>query len=396
VDFADWYRVVAIEPRPELLEKRRRAMEDVVPGLDLAGVLELVRLLYDAPARDPQFIERYREAFRAIDATFPMRDNEAELGILAAATIVSVLEHRGGAVADLAAQATVCADCQGHRPGERPPGVVPRAREYLSARAAALRVAPDLTGVAKPVLDTEALLARMERLLDLPAPAGRGRAASESGIGAVLEGSYGLGSPSLPRDAPAADAGGLALQSVVAAVLDVAAATAKVAEEHARRLRLHGEQLDVLWWLVAEYSRDLRQEVRVVPLPVLCVVAGKELADLTAVLPGPPGAAGALDRILRAAEPELRSSTTISEAVSGIPRAWRTGWAAGDRPQPLEHLCPVIMAVRRSLEADGGDEWTAAVWEATGVDVAEDIHPLDLAMQAYEEALLLRFFAPGR
>jgi hypothetical protein len=113
-------------------------------------------------------------------------------------------------------------------------------------------------------------------------------------------------------------------------------------------------------------------------------------------LPGPPGAAGALDRILRAAEPELRSSTTISEAVSGIPRAWRTGWAAGDRPQPLEHLCPVIMAVRRSLEADGGDEWTAAVWEATGVDVAEDIHPLDLAMQAYEEALLLRFFAPGR
>jgi hypothetical protein len=56
----------------------------------------------------------------------------------------------------------------------------------------------------------------------------------------------------------------------------------------------------------------------------------------------------------------------------------------------------VILAVRRSLEADGADEWTAAVWEATGVDASEEIHPLDLAMQAYEEALLLRFFAPGR
>jgi hypothetical protein len=392
VDFADWYRVVAIETRPDLVEKRRRAMEAIVPTLDVPEALELVRLAYDVPARDPRFVERYRDAFRAVDASFPVRDNAAEMGVLAAATIVSVLEQRGGAVADLAAQATMCADCQGHRPGERPPGLVSRAREYLSARAAALRTAPELAGGAKPVLNTETLLGRMEALLDLPMPA-RGR---ESGIGAVLEGSYGSGSPALSWTPPAADAVGPALQSVVSAVFDVAAATAKVAEEHARRLRLHGEQLDVLWWLVAEHSRDLGQELRSLPLPVLCIVAGKELADLTAVLPGPPGAAGVLDRVLRGGEPEPGSATSILEGVNGTPRAWRTVWAGTERAQPLEDLCPVIQSVRRSLDVQGGDEWAATVWEATGVNVLEDIDPLDLARQAYEEALLLRFSAPGR
>jgi GTPase-associated system-like protein len=389
-EFRDWYRVVAIEPRPELLEQRWHAIEDVVRTLDVPGVLDLVRLFYGSALAEPRFLERYREAFRAVDGTFPLHDNEAELRILAGATILALLEHRGGAVADIGAQAAACADCRGHRPGDRPPGFLHRVRQYLSARGAAVRAAPDLTSDAKPILATEALLARMEALLDLPAPARRGPANGAGGIEALLEGSYGLGAAS-PQ--PVAGAGGSPLASLVVAVLDVAAATTKIAEEHAERLRLHREQLGVLWWLVAEYSRDLGHEMQALPLPVACLVAGKELADLTGALPGPLGAIGALDRMLRAVEPQVRSATTIREAVGAAPRPWSAAWVASAHAQPLEAVCPVILAVGRSLEPDRGDDWGAPVKDATGIDVDAPIHPLDLAGQAYEEALLLRFVA---
>ena len=180
-----------------------------------------------------------------------------------------------------------------------------------------------------------------------------------------------------------------AIQNVASALLEIAAAAAEVTQEHAEQLRLQREETNILWWLFAEHSRDLGHPMAALPLPAACLVAGKELADLTDVLPGPLAAMGVLDKMLRVVERELRGGSSVHQAVNEAPREWRSRWLTGVSAEPVEDLCPVICAVRRSIESDGPDDWVPPVRKATGIDPHAQVSPLDLATQVYEEALFL-------
>ena len=377
--FADWYRIAAIEPQPETLKKRWEAIQGITYTLDTAEVLEVVRLFYGSAGADPRFVERYRDAFKASDVTFPMRDNDVELRVLAGATMAALLQGRGGPVADVAALATVTADCHGLRPGDRIADIAREARSHLAARSAALRVPRQVRSVAVPALDLDAVLEPLQTAL-------QARQTRDPAFEGVME------SPSPPaRGKPASSSEVIvkAIQTVATAVLEVAAAAAEVAEEQRHGLRVLREETNILWWLFAEHSRDLEQHMTALPLPAACLVAGKELADLIEVSPGPVAAIGVLDRMLRAVERELRPATTIQDAVNAAPRPWRTRWTASLEVERLEDLCPVLCAVRRSLDTSGTDDWAPPVHKVTGVNVLANIAPLDLAFQVYEEQLLL-------
>jgi hypothetical protein len=378
--FADWYRVAAIEPHPETLEKRWDAIQRTVRDLDVADALEVVRLFYGSPRCLPRFAERYRDAFKSRDVTFPMRDNEAELRVLAGATIVALLDSRPGSVADVTALATVCADCRGLRLGERLADMLGEARRYLWSRSAALRLAKEAKPLPPPTLDVASLLEPFQSVLEA-------KQTRDPDFEGVLDQMPAPGARARPG--PGLEITVKALQSLATAITEVAVAAAEAASEQARRLQLHREEVNVLWWLFAEHSRDLGQRMASLPLPAACLVTGKELADLIEVLPGPLAAAGVLDRMLRAVERELRPTTTLHEAVNSAPREWRAGWLASADCERVEDLCPVLCSVRRSLETSGPDDWVPPVKTVTGVDLLGGVTPLDLAVQAYEEKLFV-------
>ncbi len=379
--FADWYRIAAIEPHPDVLEKRWEGVQGIVYSLDVADVLEVARLFHGAPRTDGRFVERYRDAFKACDVTFQMRDNDAELRVLAGATIVSLLGSRVGPMADLGALAMLCPDCRGLRHGDRLPDMLREARSYLLGRSAGLRASRNVRTMAIPTLDVESVLEPLQSAL-------QAKQTRDPDFAGALE-PIPLAGPGRPASALEIVMKGM--QRLASGVLDVAAAAAEVTREQAERLRLLREESNMLWWLFAEYSRDLGQRMATVPLSAACLVAGKELADLTEVLPGPLAAIGVLDRMLRAVEPELRSATTLQEAVNETPREWRP-WMAGGDCERVEDLCPVLYAVRRSLDTNGPEDWIPPVRKVTGVDALTKISPLDLAVQAYEERLFVAAF----
>jgi GTPase-associated system helical domain len=378
--FADWYRTAAIEPQPDVLAKRWEAISSLVYSLDAAEALEVVRLFYGSPRTDHRFVERYRDSFKTRDLTFPMRDNDAELRVLAGATIVSLLDVRSGPVADMAALAMACADCRGLRPGERVADILRESRSYLAARSASLRAPKHVKGLTRPSVDLEGLLEPRS------SGASGNKPARDADFDRVLEPFQSVGQT---KQAFATGNAMEAIQNVASALLEIAAAAAEVTQEHAERLRLQREETNILWWLFAEHSRDLGHAMAALPLPAACLVAGKELADLTDVLPGPLAAMGVLDKMLRVVERELRGGTTAHQAVNEAPREWRSRWLAGLNAEPVEDLCPVICAVRRSIDSDGPDDWVPSVRKVTGVDLYAQVNPLDLATQVYEEALFI-------
>src|SRR5262249_50698182 len=91
-----------------------------------------------------------------------------------------------------------------------------------------------------------------------------------------------------------------------------------------RELAIVGEEANMLWWLVSEFSRDQKESWKGVGLSATSIIAGKELADLTRVIPGPVAAAAFLDRIVRFSD-SSKSARPISlkEAVESTARSWR-------------------------------------------------------------------------
>jgi hypothetical protein len=120
------------------------------------------------------------------------------------------------------------------------------------------------------------------------------------------------------------------------------------------------------------------------------LIIGKELADLTTLLPGPTPAVAFLDKMLRTARADLPESTKLLDAVNNSPQEWRSEWIESNDFQIVDDICLVHLAASKSLDAQGTSDWVSAFESNTGLKARKTITPLNLSLQTYEESLLIR------
>ncbi|MFL6388904.1 MAG: GTPase-associated system all-helical protein GASH [Terriglobales bacterium] len=156
-----------------------------------------------------------------------------------------------------------------------------------------------------------------------------------------------------------------------------------------RELTIVGEEVDMLWWLISEYSRDRNEPWKIVALATP-IVAGKELADLTRVIPGPVAAAAFLDRIvLLSGSAQASGLINVKETIEKTPREWREQYRL-KAATGIEELAPVSKAIRLSLTVSEGDNWSPVFEKGTGLQASSQISPRALAYQVFLERLLAR------
>lgn len=157
-----------------------------------------------------------------------------------------------------------------------------------------------------------------------------------------------------------------------------------------REMAIVSEESNMLWWLVSEYSRDCNEPWKKVGALAASIIAGKELADLTRVIPGPVAAAAFLDRIVRFSD-SSKSTKPISlkEAAESTPRSWRetNRFEAGPG---VEDLAPVNKALKLSLMVSDGEDWSPVFQQGTALEIDAKLLPNVLAYQVFLERLLAR------
>jgi len=157
-----------------------------------------------------------------------------------------------------------------------------------------------------------------------------------------------------------------------------------------RELTIVSEEANMLWWLVSEYSRDRNQSWKRVGLSATSIIAGKELADLTRVIPGPVAAAAFLDRIVRFSDSaRSRKPISVKGAIEKIPREWREQYAF-KAAAGVEDLAPISNAIKLSLTVSDGDDWSPVFGKGTGLEADSKMAPNVLAYQVFLERLLAR------
>jgi hypothetical protein len=355
----NWYHVARVDVDGNELERRWEGIEAFDRGLKLDKALDALRLFNGIPTRDSNFKQEYGTVFQQIDPTFRIRNNDLELRILAGASTVKVLDRQHGDLSDPVALAITCVNSRGlYSNGmDMNQDVLDVALNYLLKRAVQVR-SPDKLTFARTSI-------------------GKFSKAVET---------FGGSFTTSTAETKAALAEPFNLLST--AVGDQGSLISKL--NYA--LRVQREETNILWWLLGEHSRDLEKPLTEFKLPAITLITGKELADLTSFAPGPRSIPAILDRALRLVAPKLPASITIKDAVNGTPREWRERLMADTEMQVFQDLCPIHSAVERSIEASGNNDWVRAFNARSLVKVSQHISPLDLALQIYQERILIQRF----
>jgi hypothetical protein len=362
--FPNWYHVTRVDVDSDELNKRWEGIEAFDKELKIDKALEALRLFNGFPLKDANFKEEYGTIFQQIDPTFRIRNNDLELRVLAGASIVETLDRRYGGLSDAVALSTICVNSRGlYSNGmDMNQDVLDAALDYLLKRAVQVRSPDDLTFTRSSVVKLNKAVETFRG--SLTAPAAEAKAAEFKT--AVAE----------------------PFNLLHGAIGDQGASINKLFYV----LRIQREESNILWWLLGEHSRDLEKPMTEFKISGATLIAGKELADLTALAPGPRSAPAVLDRMLRLIAPKLPASITIKEAINNTPREWRERWMADTKMQAVQDLCLVHSAVLKSIETTGKNDW-ARVFDTNGlIKATQQIPPLDLAIQIYQERILIRFF----
>ncbi len=370
----DFYRIVDLEPKSDTVGPRSDAIAAMVEDPAAANWLDVVRIFIGRP-HSADARAAFAALFRATDPVFPNRGNDAELVALAGAALQTLL-GTPGLHADVAAYALVCADAAGK--GVRGPiaDVLERAHTYLHDAAVEARSeehqdrTSKIRAGANPAKDLKPLavaaLPAEWAVADVQMRETRGR--TNDLLAAVKAMHTGLAK---------------AIEQV--AELATRAAT----EPHSAAILALREETDVLWWLFGERSRDLGDALDQLPGDSVALVAAKELADLTRVLPGPPAARSLLARALRIGGRSADGGTSLRALVDASPRDWRERWVGGADAR-IEDLTPFRAGVRRSLDVADGADWSPAYDRAALLPADTEFGLLAAAEHVYHEEMLGR------
>jgi|SRR5579859_2883902 len=327
--FGDWYRSAGVPPEGIPLADRWKGVESF--DVDATEISLLAQVFFQLNLSDTSFPQRFRKAFNDADPNFPMSGNDRELVVLAGAGLVDVIERDSRDIADLAALCLLCGAAQNVRTASVVPQIPEIATRYLSQR-------------------------------------------------------------SVQRAKPEKDGKEEALSKALAAAGEPYSKLAPEFQKLQLEFPIVSEESNMLWWMISKTSRDVGQRWSEMPLGMVCTLTGKELADLTQIIPGPIAARAFLDRAIRSGRDKVADSISVADVVNDTDKTWRGSNFSKPLPVGLEGILPLTHAVVLSVQASDEKAWRPMFKAATGIAATAKSNPDAVAYQFYLEQLAVRSF----
>ncbi len=163
-------------------------------------------------------------------------------------------------------------------------------------------------------------------------------------------------------------------------------------EQVQRDLAAVTEESNVLWWVFGESSRDTANHWSDYSVEQTAVMAGKELADLTRIVPGPAASGALLDKVVKFAKAQPPAQVVLKDAIMALPADWRHRLVKSF-PTALLNVCPVTHGIKLSVELAGADAWMQALPRTAKIKRGGKIAPQLLAYQVFLECVLASFWS---
>lgn len=359
--FADWYRAAGLLPTEDLMQKRWAGVEKIAKKPTLVQILDHLLLFVLPDRREESVLDDLRNVFREFDSTFPAKNNNFEMAVLAGAILRKVMED-GGKFSGVTALAIVCGAFGSREQSLPEPDHLSFANKLLVQSASELRKRSEAGAPRVPPFEADEYSETFAAALFAPGQ-----------------------TPNLQPVLAAA------LTKIGKALADLTTHAKASASSMELNLQLLKEESNFGLWLETKYSKDL-----VIPFEELGIERGvitlpKELADITAYPPGPEHVFAVLARALNVVRKNANTEkVSISKAVNALARNWRKDLSAAQDWDRVGPICPILLAVSKSLETDGESDWIPVYRKVCDQPVDVDQPVLALSLQVYRELMLQR------
>ena len=355
--FAEWYRTVDVDPQDVRLQKRWQGIEGYCKNdIGSHDVLELTRLFFQKPV-GVEFRKSFVNAFYEIDNAFPEKNN-LELSVLAGATIVYALENYDK-IDNLAVLAMLSASF--NKRSITVPSILTEIKDTFVCMTAKIRESmEDNFNFQSSVPSHKKMIEKFNAAKENPAL----WSATEIGEGF--------------------SAYAIALNKHLTEIR-------KFAQESLLKQSILQEDSQILWWMTGEFSRDMQKPFRSFKPSEVCVIIGKELADLVKILPGPYASNAVLYKVLSVFPENETENITFSTAINKLGKIWRQRTIEAYPAKITKEITPLLSAISGSLDVDGATEWKPAYKKLTGFDASNiKMSASKLAYQMYLECLVIK------
>lgn len=355
-DFARWYAEAFMDEGA----KREMRWKGVVDVASKAGHLHaevLTRLAFQTPVpasgrKSEDLGETYNKLIPMIsggDASFDARQSVRELQILAAAALVRLV-----ATLPDAALIVTTASFGGSRKPDLPMDLVGAAERSLMALSARkhARTSIEELRLPEPKVDFAVAPEAMQ----------------------AMDPTQWKGQLDRLHDATTA-----AIESVVAG-------QNRVVESLHKQISLDEEELQMLWWLLGGFSRQLDKAFADVDACVRPLALACELGEMTAVSPGPASIRAMLTRAGIGSE-----KLKLGDVVNAVDIGWAKSVSGSQLVSPVS--TPIHFALEQRAELDSSDTWQSSWSGLTGLSADVTLPAVNLAELFYREFLFINVSA---
>lgn len=344
----EWYKLLNLASNnEEVLEKRSKTIIKIVKKKDIKLLLNCVKLYLNRSEPSPEFPTELMNLFLE-DPMFPQSNNDLELKILAGAIIAECIET---SKTDERIQVALAL------------------RAGLFQLPASRLINVDIIKIVDDFLQKESI---QKRTLS--------------------------NNPTVPEfnfqvALPTADVATIVAQlGKINEKLNAASASVKeVLNFSKNNIAILQEESNVHWWIFRGWSNLLKMQLASVDSRTIPLIVGKELGDLTSVLPGSFNSEQFLKKMISDNIKDAKGPISLKEQINGIDKSVQLLFKI-DASNPVSDLCPLHLAISTALQFDDKDSWTVIFEKASSIKSSTEIEPLDIAIQCYNESVLQKAF----
>jgi hypothetical protein len=150
------------------------------------------------------------------------------------------------------------------------------------------------------------------------------------------------------------------------------------------------EELDIMWWIFGEYSEILETSFEEAGPNKIAMVAPFELSNFTQFECGLKSANQFLIKVALLSGGKLDAEITCVTAVNSLTEEQRRE-LLDEIVDDIDELTPCLLALKKSLEFESGDNWATPYKKMCGGDIEKKHRLRDLMIQVYNEFVFARF-----
>lgn len=345
-NFPEWYRIASIELRDEQIKARWDGIELFCQNeVSLEMILNLI-CLFNNFSCSSDFHEKFISPFFEIDAAFPQKNN-LELSVLAGAVLIYLIEND---------------------------------HTHKNAILLSLIIA-SMYNSNIPVID-------IVDTVKIEFDKSRQNIRKKYNIEKLI---YNQQKKLFDTLTNAKTSNSLNFQEFGDSMLQYLKSLESHIDIYRKSNLIYYEDSQILWWMNGEWSRDFQKPFKEINKLELCIVVGKELADMVELLPGPFAAEAVLNKVLSSPSNTKDKEISLMDVIDSTDKKWRQDTLDSYPNSKTKALTPLLTALSESLKVENAGEWKFTFKGQTGLDVDKiKITALKIAYQMFLECLLIK------